>query len=317
MNLHMPNRNGPRSAEPGAAGAAQTQMPTVEADRLAEALSAWMDGEALPAGVDEAVLLQWLLHDEQAQNQWRQWQVQADCLHAQSLHGWVVGEDQQPFSAGATRATRQCSSIRHAAVVGSAAWSERLNQRLAQTQVGSGDVPEAVLPLSAPMRPAVPADAPPVAQAVAPETVTLTKEARATPPATRTPAEAANDPVWRWKLAAGFASVAAVGVTLWSLLGQPAAPNVPGVNGPLLAVQTPGGAASLLADEGNTGSPTQLWASELQNGAEQSQTVAEVATAAADDPYAEALLQAHSQLGDNLPLQDALFTEKAEQDEAF
>lgn len=315
MNPHMPNRNGPRSAEPGAAGAAQTQMPHAEADRLAEALSAWMDGEALPAGVDEAALLQWLLHDEQAQKQWQQWQVQADCLHAQSLHGWVVGEEQLPFSASATS---QRSFIRYAAVVGSAAWSERLSQRLAQTQVGSGDVPEAVLPLSAPMRPAVPADAPTVAQAAAPETATVVKKARVTAPATRAPAEAANDPVWRWKLAAGFASVAAVGVTLWSLLGQLAAPNVPGVNGPLLAVQTPGGSASLLADESNTGSPTQLWASESQNGAEQSQAVAEVATAAvADDPYAEALLQAHSQLGDNLPLQDALFTEKAEQDEAF
>jgi sigma-E factor negative regulatory protein RseA len=48
------------------------------------------------------------------------------------------------------------------------------------------------------------------------------------------PQEAANDSIFRWKMVAGFAAVAAVGSIVWGLVGQQAAPS-----GAQFAQQTP------------------------------------------------------------------------------
>lgn len=90
---------------------------------------------------------------------------------------------------------------------------------------------------------------------------------------------AANDPAWRWKMAAGFASVAAVGVLAWSAgsaLWSPASPSA------VLAQSTPsrGDAAS---------APMLLVAS--PNGA------------VLRDPRLDDMLAAHRQLGGNTALQ--------------
>ena len=125
-------------------------------------------------------------------------------------------------------------------------------------------------------------------------------------------AEAANDPVWRWKMTAGFASLAAVGVMAWSLLGQQ--PAAPGAAGALLATggssATAPAAAMPQQDVTVAGLQAQPDASALYP-AEQSMRV----SASADDgyatdsaSYAEALMLAHSQLGENPLLQDALLT---------
>ena len=87
---------------------------------LFEGLSAWMDGEALPAGIDQEAVLQWLLHDAQAQQKWQCWHASAACLHGDM----VDAEDR--------------SSVFGVAAVGSAAWRQRLRQELAGVQAGYG-----------------------------------------------------------------------------------------------------------------------------------------------------------------------------------
>ena len=101
----------------------QEEFAAADADRmlLLEALSAWMDGEALPAGVDEHAVLQWLLQDTHAQETWRSWHAHADCLRARAFVTDAID---------ASRAARQ----KHDAAVGSVAWSESLRQRLAQLE---------------------------------------------------------------------------------------------------------------------------------------------------------------------------------------
>jgi sigma-E factor negative regulatory protein RseA len=54
-------------------------------------------------------------------------------------------------------------------------------------------------------------------------------------PPVRTPAEAANDASFRWKLVAGFASVTAVGAIAWSMVG-----TQPNAGAPRLAAVPPG-----------------------------------------------------------------------------
>lgn len=329
MKPSMPSHRTPRPGEPGATAAGPTSIPAMpdkpcesgtQAEQLAEALSAWMDGEALPAGVDEAALLQWLLHDEQAQATWQRWQTQADCLRTAGLHAWLVdkgagdGESKMPLQVGTGRQRSRVDEV------GSVAWNARLGQRLAQqeqpwaqTRAGSDEEAKAVRtaqpvgasPFAARALPVGAAGAAyeqPFAQTVAAVTSPAASQAM------RIKAEAANDPVWRWKLAAGFASVAAVGVTLWSLLGQPAVPFMnPPLNGALLAVQTPSGANP-------QGVMNQSHVALAEAQAPTQLASADTASATVDDPYAEALLQAHSQLGDNLLMQDVSLME---QDESF
>ncbi len=273
----------------------QEEFAAADADRmlLLESLSAWMDGEALPAGVDEHAVLQWLLQDAHAQETWRSWHAHADCLRARAF---------VTDAADASRAARQ----KHDAAVGSAAWSESLRQRLAQTPVGGS---EATVASQSPMHewPMQPDEA-----AVAKAAPPVSAPADAGKPAVVAAAEAANDPVWRWKMAAGFASLAAVGVMAWSLLGQQ--PAAPGAAGALLATggssATAPAAAMPQQDVTVAGLQAQPDASALYP-AEQSMRV----SASADDgyatdsaSYAEALMLAHSQLGENPLLQDALLT---------
>ncbi len=276
----------------------QEEFAAADADRmlLLESLSAWMDGEALPAGVDEHVVLQWLLQDTHAQETWRSWHVHADCLRARAF---------VTDAADASRAARQ----KHDAAVGSVAWSESLRQRLAQTPVGGS---EATVASQSPMHewPMQPDEAA-VAKAATPVTP-VSAPADAGKPAVVAAAEAANDSVWRWKMAAGFASLAAVGVMAWSLLGQQ--PAAPGAAGALLATggssATAPAAAMPQQDVTVAGLQAQPDVSALYP-AEQSMRV----SASADDgyatdsaSYAEALMLAHSQLGENPLLQDALLT---------
>ena len=114
-------------------------------------------------------------------------------------------------------------------------------------------------------------------------------------PAVVTAGAAANDPVWRWKMAAGFASLAAVGVMVWNLLGQqPAA----------------GGADALMAAHGSSAAVPAATVMQQEEGVLKAQEQqAQGLAASAEDPYTEALLLAHTQLGESLLLQDALLTE--------
>ena len=95
-------------------------------------------------------------------------------------------------------------------------------------------------------------------------------------------AEAANDSVWRWKMVAGFAAVAAVGSLSWGLLGN-------------------GGTADQLA------ALKQTQNSSAGNGAVQ--TLITVNTPAAGqeavmirDPRLDELMAAHKQFGGNSAL---------------
>ena len=58
----------------------------VDSSLLAEALSAWMDGQDLPPGISQEELVQWLLDDPEAQQKWRLWHAGADCLQLAQLH---------------------------------------------------------------------------------------------------------------------------------------------------------------------------------------------------------------------------------------
>ena len=114
-------------------------------------------------------------------------------------------------------------------------------------------------------------------------------------PAVVTAGAAANDSVWRWKMAAGFASLAAVGVMVWNLLGQqPAA----------------GGADALMAAHGSSAAVPAATVMQQEEGVLKAQEQqAQGLAASAEDPYTEALLLAHTQLGESLLLQDVLLTE--------
>ena len=249
-------------------------MAAADAGLLSEALSAWMDGEALPAGVDENTVLQWLLQDERAQGHWQQWHAHADYLHlaASDVHAAHAAGDLLP--------------PQDAATVGSAVWSMRLSQQLAQIRVGEGDTQisekGAANLTIAPMQPA---------------SATASVPSGSGKPAVVTAGAAAKDSVWRWKMAAGFASLAAVGVMVWNLLGQqPAA----------------GGADALMAAHSSSAAVPAATATVAQQeeGVRMAQEPHVQALAASDeDPYTEALLLAHNQLGESLLLQDALLTE--------
>ena len=209
---------------------------------LFEGLSAWMDGEALPAGIDQEAVLQWLLHDAQAHQKWQCWHASAACLHGDM----VDAEDR--------------SNVIGVAAVGSAAWSQRLRQELADVQVGYSR--------------------PEVGMQVQREHVGNRMSVVA--------AQAANDPFWRWKMAAGFASLAAVGVMVWSLFGQPPMTGMP---------------QQVVAHSDAAVQPAsaQAQANVVDHRA--------VEPAAGADPYIEALMLAHAQLGENILLQDVLSTE--------
>lgn len=247
-------------------------MAAADAGLLSEALSAWMDGEALPAGVDENTVLQWLLQDERAQGHWQQWHAHADYLHlaASDVHAAHAAGDLLP--------------PQDAATVGSAVWSMRLSQQLAQIRVGDGATNLAAAPM----------------QAASASVSASVSAAASTPsgsgkPAVVTAGAAANDPVWRWKMAAGFASLAAVGVMVWNLLGQqPAA----------------GGADALMAAHGSSAAVPAATVMQQEEGVLKAQEQqAQGLAASAEDPYTEALLLAHTQLGESLLLQDVLLTE--------
>lgn len=80
---------------------------------MAEALSAWIDGEALPDSIQHDAVLQWLLQDDGAYQKWRQWQAAA--AFAQTAEATVQA---LPASSGQP-------------AVGSTEWTQQLQQRLA------------------------------------------------------------------------------------------------------------------------------------------------------------------------------------------
>ena len=99
--------------------------------------------------------------------------------------------------------------------------------------------------------------------------------------------EAANDSVWRWKLVAGFAAVAAVGSIVWSLAGS----GLTGIGaGPVVARSTQPNAAVVSADI-STGQPTEQ--------------------VMIRDPRLDELLAAHKQFGGASALQPAGFLRNA------
>ena len=154
---------------------------------MAQALSAWMDGETLPGGVDETQLLDWMGIDESARMVWQDWHLAGDLLrqsHADEL-------------------------VQTALPVESAAWMAGLQQALSRTRVASSDE-DVLAEMHGTQEVAVPepVQLPAVRQAPASHHVDHFETRR----------EPANDGVWRWKLAAGFASVAAVALLGWNVL---------------------------------------------------------------------------------------------------
>lgn len=200
---------------------------------MQQALSAWMDGESLPSGVDADSLLQWAALQQKGRHAWQDWHLAGDVLRE------APAFDAQPFQ--------------QPQGVGSAGWHVRLQQTLASTRVASEEQDIFGEPATLPA-PHVP--------------VKVASGAR----------EAANAPVWRWKMAAGFASVAAIGMLAWNMLGlQPgAAPATAPVEQMALVGTTP---------------PK----SEMQSAAVE---------ASGNDPYLHDMLLAHAQLGGQSLLPD-------------
>jgi sigma-E factor negative regulatory protein RseA len=114
------------------------------------------------------------------------------------------------------------------------------------------------------------------------------------PPATIAPAPilrtiapqvAANDSVWRWKLVAGVAALAAVGSVLWSVVGQQGSSA-----GDQLAQQRSGAAPAIVAAAQDVA---------VQGGT----AVQEPASVMIRDPRLDELLAAHKQFGGASALQ--------------
>ena len=145
---------------------------------LPQALSAWMDGAPLPDEVQEDAVLAWLLQDAEARAQWAEWHGVRDLLRGELVSHAATGDQ--------------------SAAVGGSAWMVALHARLEQCEVGSmredvlaGDTRSRALePYREPSEPLVDV---------------------------RGQREAANAPVWRWKWAVGFASLAVMVVTVWNV----------------------------------------------------------------------------------------------------
>lgn len=82
---------------------------------MAQALSAWMDGEALPDGVDQAQLLSWAASADAGRLAWCDWHLAGDVLRQSHADERVDASLPAP----------------------SVAWMGSLQQALAQTRVAS------------------------------------------------------------------------------------------------------------------------------------------------------------------------------------
>jgi sigma-E factor negative regulatory protein RseA len=102
---------------------------------------------------------------------------------------------------------------------------------------------------------------------------------------TMPPQQAANDSVWRWKLVAGVAALAAVGSVVWSLVGLQSSPA-----GAQMA-QRSGAAPAVVAQGAPAVAPTVVAASQ------------EVAPVMIRDPRLDELMAAHKQFGGASALQ--------------
>lgn len=203
---------------------ARTQ-PLSDPAELAQALSAWMDGEALPEGLDSSQLLDWAAQDTQARADWQGWHLAGDVL----------------------RQTHADAQVRTARPVESAAWMAGLQHALAQTQVASAR------------------------EDVLDEPAVLPQPARVEQFDIRR--ESANDGAGRWKLAAGFASVAAVALLGWNVW----------------TVQPQSGSMAMLAQRPAAAEHT-------LDAAPQAQMVAQ-GDAAQLEPQLQAMVAAHAQIG--------------------
>jgi len=116
-------------------------------------------------------------------------------------------------------------------------------------------------------------------------------EAASTVPAVRRKADAANEPVFRWKLVAGAASLMAVAAISWTLVGNGAAVPAPGAQ--LAATQPQPAANSVLAVAAPNGQPTAgstLAPTRVLVGNGNPQVMLR-------DPRLDQLLEAHQQAG--------------------
>lgn len=110
----------------------QSAHSTEAADTLpmAEALSAWIDGEALPDSIQHDEVLQWLLQDDGANQKWQQWHAAA--AFAQTAE-----------------ATVQALPTSSKPAVGSTEWTQQLQQRLAAIGTENSTLLQHTAPASA------------------------------------------------------------------------------------------------------------------------------------------------------------------------
>ena len=154
----------------------------------AEALSAWLDGEAAAAGE----LGERFLPADGDLDTWHSYHLIGDVLRAGSPSAFACAE--------AACASAQAQAFaRH---VVEQALSSRVADSVPATDLDAAAAGATVLPF-----------VPPQLASVKPP-----HESPQEPPSVRR-APAANDPVFRWKMAAGFASVAAVMAVAWSVVG--------------------------------------------------------------------------------------------------
>ena len=221
--------------------------PLTEPADMAQALSAWMDGEALPDGVDQAQLLSWAASADAGRLAWCDWHLAGDVLrqsHADEL----------------VDASLPATSV---------AWMGSLQQALAQTHVasmqedvlsevhGEGDATGQVLPQA------------PAGLQPAPQRVDQFDTQR----------DAANDGLWRWKMAAGFASVAAVALLGWNVL----------------TLQPQAGSMALMAQQSPATVPQEQQSPAAAPAGQTALVMADFG--ALPEPQLEEMLAAHAQVG--------------------
>lgn len=201
---------------------------------VAEAVSAWMDGETCLA--DDALDMH--LSDAEVSETWHRYHVIGDALRAGAPSGFACS----PSSCSTPESQVFASRVVSLATAGTAASVVEIESASA----GQSQLPDIRLVASS--------------------------------------AKAANDAVFRWKLVAGFASMAAVSVMAWSLMGVGMRPQGDGAVLARAAIDRPAVVAASEVAPVSTASGEPVWVSTPQG-------------VVMRDPRLEELMRTHRQAG--------------------